>query len=86
MLRAEQTGKVAHIGVLSPALVNRKPGTRPLVDRLRELGWEEGRNLHIDEREYGSDFQLVTSAAADFLRNKVDVIIVVSTHVPSKLR
>src|SRR4051812_16392160 len=81
LARAEEGRKVARIGYLSPTVESRSWGTRTILDRMRELGWEEGRNLEIDERMYGSDFQLVTTAAADFLRNKVDVIVVGSTNV-----
>ena len=70
MARAQQTGKVARVGYLGPTLASRDLATRNLVDRLRELGWEEGRNLDVDERAYGSDLELVASAAAEFLRNK----------------
>jgi len=81
MSHAQQTGKVARIAYLGPTLTSRADGLQRLVDRLREFGWEEGRNLDVDEREYGSDLQIVASAAADFLRNKVDVIVVISTAV-----
>jgi putative ABC transport system substrate-binding protein len=81
MARAQQTGKVARIAYLGPTLAGRDLATRNLVEKLRELGWEEGRNLEVDERAYGSDLKLVTSAAAEFLRNKVDVIVVISTNV-----
>jgi putative ABC transport system substrate-binding protein len=81
MAHAQQAAKVARIAYLGPTLTSRADGLQRLVDRLRELGWEEGRNLDVDEREYGSDLQIVASAAADFLRNKVDVIVVISTAV-----
>jgi putative ABC transport system substrate-binding protein len=79
MVRAQRAGKVARIGYLGPTETGRHPVTQNLVDKLRELGWEEGRNLNFEERSSGSDSQQVASAAADFLRSKVDVILVVST-------
>jgi putative ABC transport system substrate-binding protein len=81
VVRAQQTGKVARIGYLGPSMG--VPGfvTGTIARRLGELGWEEGRNLIIDEREYGTDLREVAPAVADFLRDKVDVIVVVSTSV-----
>jgi putative ABC transport system substrate-binding protein len=80
MVRAQQA-KVARIAYLGPSMG--VPGfvIGTIRRRLRELGWEEGRNLAIDERVYGPDLGEVAPAAADFLRTRVDVIIVVSTNV-----
>jgi putative ABC transport system substrate-binding protein len=81
--RAQQAGRVARIAYLGPSLEIPGLARRTLVTKLRELGWEEGRNLEIDEREYAPDLHQVRPAADDFLRSKVDVIIVVSTNVAS---
>jgi putative ABC transport system substrate-binding protein len=81
--RAQQAGKVARIAYIGPSLEIPGLARRTLVTRLRELGWEEGRNLDIDEREYAPDLHQVRPAAADFLRSKIDVIVVVSTNVAS---
>jgi len=80
MARAQRAGKVARVGYLGPAVDRRYPITQAFVNKLRELGWEEGRNLDFEERAYGSDSQNVAPAAAEFLRNKVDVIVVVSSN------
>jgi putative ABC transport system substrate-binding protein len=79
--RAQQTGKVARIAYLGPTMG--VPGfvIGTITRRLRELGWEEGRNLAVDQRVYGPDLGEVAPAAADFVRTRVDVIVVVSTNV-----
>ena len=38
--------KVFRLGILSPLPAG--PGIRAFVQRLQQLGWEEGRNLQID--------------------------------------
>jgi putative ABC transport system substrate-binding protein len=76
-----QAGKGARIAYLGPSMEIPGLARRTLVARLRELGWEEGQNLDIDEREYAPDLHQVAAAAADFLRARVDVIVVVSTNV-----
>jgi putative ABC transport system substrate-binding protein len=78
---AQQAGKAARLAYLGPSLEIPHLGRRALLTKLRELGWEEGRNLEIDEREYAADLRQVAPAAEDFLRSKVDVIVVVSTNV-----
>jgi putative ABC transport system substrate-binding protein len=80
MARAQRAVRIARVGYLGAAEHGRHPVTQAFVNKLRELGWEEGRNLDLTERAQGSDSRNVASAAADFLRNKVDVIVVVSTN------
>ena len=52
LAEAQQAGKVYRVGMLG---VDRRPITEQIipatiVSKLRELGWEEGRNLGIDHR------------------------------------
>src|SRR5262245_27109461 len=77
---AQQAGKLLTIGFLGQS-------TRPassewvaaFVERLRELGWFEGRNLVIDYKwgEGGTDG--LAEIMTDFLRRKVDVIVTSGT-------
>jgi len=76
--RAQQTRKVARIGLLHPG-----PTESPTVDGyyrgMRELGYVEGQNLIIERRygEWKSDrFPLL---ASELVRMKVDVIVAFST-------
>jgi putative ABC transport system substrate-binding protein len=75
---AQQKGKLPFIGVLNPGSTD-TPGTAGFYDGLRELGYSEGLNIAI-ERRYGNwnvdRFQLL---AADLVRLKVDVMVVIST-------
>jgi len=50
-----------------------------LRDGLRELGWTEGRNVHIDVRWAGGDAARARAYAAELARLAPDVIIANST-------
>jgi len=66
--RAQQSGKLPTIGYLgasTPSLDTQRVGA--FVQRLRELGWIEGRTERFAE------------IAAEFVRLKVDVIVTVGT-------
>ncbi|HET7252195.1 MAG TPA: ABC transporter substrate-binding protein [Xanthobacteraceae bacterium] len=74
---AQQKGRPL-IGVLNPGSTD-TPGTVGFYDGLRELGYTEGLNLAI-ERRYGDwNTDRFQQLAADLVRLKVDVIVVIST-------
>jgi ABC-type uncharacterized transport system substrate-binding protein len=70
----QPAGKVSHVGFLGR-------GERPFIVtdfrvRLRERGYEEGRNITITTRwDEGNDERRLTILAADLVRLKVDVIV-----------
>src|SRR5262245_65184457 len=51
------------------------PWTAAFVQRLRELGWTEGRNLAIESRWADGRTGRFAEIAAEFVRLKVDVIV-----------
>jgi putative ABC transport system substrate-binding protein len=53
----------------------RKPWTEAFVDRLRELGWIEGRNVGIEYRWSEGRAEPLAAIAAEFVQQKVDVIV-----------
>jgi ABC-type uncharacterized transport system substrate-binding protein len=74
--RAQQSTKVATIGFLeatSPSTQGQI--TSAFVERLRELGWYEGRNLTIKVRWAEGRPERYAEIAAEFIRLKVDVIV-----------
>ena len=74
--RAQQAGKVPTIGFLGTTTASAwGPWTAAFVQRLRELGWIEGRNLAIEYRWADGRTGRFTEIAAEFVRLKVDVII-----------
>jgi putative tryptophan/tyrosine transport system substrate-binding protein len=73
--RAQQA-KLPTIGFLGPNTPS-LDGNRvaALVQRLRELGWIEGRTINIEYRWSEGRKKLATEIAAEFVRLKVDVIV-----------
>jgi putative ABC transport system substrate-binding protein len=79
--RAQQAGKLPTIGYLganTPAAQSQ--WTAALVQRLRELGWVEGRNLVIEVRWAEGRTERYAEIAAEFVRLKVDVILAHGTQ------
>src|SRR5262245_63765929 len=78
--RAQQAAKLPTIGLLGAAT----PSTTsrwitPFVQRLREFGWVEGRNIVIEYRWAEGRTERYAEIAAEFVRLKVDVIVTHST-------
>jgi ABC-type uncharacterized transport system substrate-binding protein len=74
--RAQQTGKlpiVGYLGVTTAAAQNRV--TSAFVQRMRELGWIEGRTVAIEYRWAEGRNERFTEIANEFVRLKVDVIV-----------
>jgi ABC-type uncharacterized transport system substrate-binding protein len=73
--RAQQSA-TAVIGFLGPGTPSAwSPWTAAFVQRLRELGWNEGRTVSIEYRWAEGRSERYTEIAADFVRLKVDVIV-----------
>src|SRR5215217_6531169 len=74
--RAQQTGKLPTIGFLGGLTqAAAAPWVSVFVQRLRELGWTEDRNIAIDIRWAGGRTERFAEIAEDFVRLKVDVIV-----------
>ena len=74
--RAQQSGKLPTIGFLgtsTPALQGHL--VVALVQRLRELGWIEGRTIAIEYRWAEGREERYHEIAAEFVRLKVDAIL-----------
>jgi putative ABC transport system substrate-binding protein len=77
---AQQPGKLPTIGVLGSTTPSAwSPWTRAFSQRLRELGWIEGRNVAIEERWAEARPERPAEIAAEFVRLKVDVILTAGT-------
>ena len=57
------------------------PWTAAFVQRLRELGWVEGRNVAIEYRWAEGRSERYAEIAAEFVRLKMDVILTVGGAV-----
>jgi putative tryptophan/tyrosine transport system substrate-binding protein len=78
--RAQQPAKLptlAYLGPNTPALDSQRLAA--LVQRLRELGWIEGRTLAIEYRWAEGRNERLAQFAAEFVRLKADVIVTSAT-------
>src|SRR3974377_225197 len=81
--RAQQPGKLPTIGFLGTEASVWSPWTAAFVQRLRELGWIEGRTIAIEYRWMQGRSERVAEIATEFVRLKVDVIVTNGTSVPA---
>src|SRR6266699_1602803 len=78
--RAQQAGKLPTIGFMgSTTPAPQSQWTAAFVQRLRELGWIEGRTVAIEYRWAEGRSERFTEFAAEFVRLKVDVILTHNT-------
>jgi putative ABC transport system substrate-binding protein len=80
--RAQQPAKLPSVGYLGSAT----PATQgqwaaAFVQRLRELGWIEGRTIAVEYRWAEGRDQRAAEIAAEFVQRKVDVIVTSGTSM-----
>ena len=74
--RAQQPGKLPTIGFLGAATASAwSHWVAAFMQRLRELGWIEGRSVAIEYRWAEGRSERYAEIAAEFVRLKVDVIV-----------
>ena len=81
---AQQTGKVHQIGFL----MNRSPDAsrlQPFRQGLRALGYIEGQNITIEQRYTQGVAGRLPDLATDLVRRQMDVIVLASDPVGSRL-
>jgi putative tryptophan/tyrosine transport system substrate-binding protein len=79
-VRAQQSAKLPTIGFLgSTTSAAQSQLTTAFVQRLRELGWIEGHTVAIEYRWAEGRSERFAEFAAEFVRSKVDVILVHNT-------
>jgi len=80
---AQQTGKVARIGFLSPASSTSTPHILEAFRQgLRDLGYVEGQNIVIEYRWAEGKAERLRDLAAELVSLKVDVIVASGTPGP----
>jgi putative ABC transport system substrate-binding protein len=74
--RAQQSGKLPTIGFLGATTpLGASQWVAAFVQRLRELGWIEGRNIAVEYRWTDGHDARLADIAAEFVRLKVSVIV-----------
>jgi putative ABC transport system substrate-binding protein len=82
-LYAHAQAKPPIIGFLGPASAAAMSAwTDAFVQRLRELGWIEGRTVALEYRWAEGRGDRLAEIAAEFVRLKVDLIVTTGTAVP----
>src|SRR6516164_743 len=73
-VRADETPRIFHVGIVA-----RTPRSSPervaFEDRLRELGYVEGRNIAIDF-VHDNDLDRLAAAVGEMARRRVDVLVI----------
>jgi putative tryptophan/tyrosine transport system substrate-binding protein len=78
--RAQQSGRLPTIGFMGPSTASATPQrAAAFVQRLREVGWIEGRNVAIEYRWAEGRNERAAEIAAEFVRLKVDIIVASAT-------
>jgi putative ABC transport system substrate-binding protein len=78
LAQAQQPGKVPRIGFLSGSRASANPPWHEALGQgLRELGYEEGKNIVIEWRYAEEKSDRVPRFAAELVHLKVDVIVAV---------
>jgi putative ABC transport system substrate-binding protein len=72
--QAQQTSKVWRIGIFHVGLDHVPPSLEVLRQQLKTLGYEEGKNLHVDWRNL-PDEEAARATAQQFVRKHVDLIV-----------
>jgi putative tryptophan/tyrosine transport system substrate-binding protein len=76
---AQQPGKVLHIGFLSSGASSASENIEVIRQRLRELGYVEGKNIAFEYRGAEGKLDRFPALAAELVRLKVDVIVTQGT-------
>ena len=78
--QAQQGGRLPTIGLLAAnTAAAQSEWTAAFVERLRELGWIDGRTVAIEYRWAGGRSERFAEFAAEFVRLKVDIILTHNT-------
>jgi putative ABC transport system substrate-binding protein len=81
--RAQQADGMRRIGFLGTGAASGwQPWIATFVQRLRDLGWSEGRTIAIDYRWGEGRRERFAEIAAEFVRLKVDLIVAGGSAVP----
>jgi putative tryptophan/tyrosine transport system substrate-binding protein len=74
--RAQQTERVRHLGML---LVSGPEPLGPFREALGDVGYFEGKNIHIEARSAQGHDSRLPELAAELVRSRVEVIVAVQT-------
>ncbi len=70
-----QASKIRRIGVLEPGAPETPESIWKQGEPLRELGWVEGQNLHVERRYANGRREALQPLAEELIQGKVEVIV-----------
>src|SRR5215469_9263971 len=70
-----QASKVRRIGVLEPSAGPSTPDDLTQAEALRQLGWVEGQNLHVERRFANGRLEALQPLAEELVRAQVEIIV-----------
>jgi hypothetical protein len=73
--RAQQTGRVAKIGILAWGVELTNPAIDSFRRELRNIGYVEGRDVILEFRYAGGDPARITELAVELVQMPVDIIV-----------
>src|SRR5436309_2780909 len=73
--RAQKSGKMTRVAILSTANPRSAPFFQAFEQRLRDLGYVEGQNIAFEYRNAGGEVDKLPTIAAELVRLDVDVIV-----------
>src|SRR5258706_15406002 len=75
-VEAQQAGKVPRVGLL-----NYEGFWSPLIQKLNELGYVEGRTIEFEYRTSGGRPERLQALAQDLVQRRVDLVVTYGTPV-----
>jgi putative ABC transport system substrate-binding protein len=75
--RAQQAKRIARIGLFLPPPRNLEVDA--FLGGLRDLGWVEGENIHVEYRDADGDIDRLPALATELVALDVDVLVTVTT-------
>jgi len=80
-VRAQQTGKVYRVGLVSVGTDPARPTQwQPFLDAMRELNYVDGRNLIVGHAFANGRTERLPALVAELVRTKVDVLVTTGTR------
>jgi putative ABC transport system substrate-binding protein len=76
---AQQSMKIARVGILTPAATDATPAFQAFRKGIRDLGYVEGQTIMFDFRFARGNLDALPNLAAELVRTAVDVIVTDST-------
>jgi putative ABC transport system substrate-binding protein len=78
-LRAQQTSKVWHVGILSPSSSGNNENLNAFMQALNGLGYIDGKNIRFERRVADGNLERLPALAAELVQHKVDLILAESS-------